>query len=77
MKSLEPVALWKFFHEITRIPRPSKKEEQMIAYLKAFAEKHKLEIKMDAVGNVLICKVATKGYENKKTTILHTHTDYF
>jgi len=75
MKALEPVALWKFFHEITRIPRPSKKEDQVIAYLKAFAEKHKLETKMDAVGNVLICKPATKGYEDRKKVILQSHMD--
>ena len=75
MKTLQPKAVWHFFHEITQIPRPSKKEEQIIAYLKSFGEKYKLITKTDKAGNVLICKAATKGYENKKTTILQAHID--
>ncbi len=75
MKTLEPSALWNFFHDITQIPRPSKKEEKVIAYLKAFSEKHKLESKIDAAGNVLICKPATRGYENHKMVILQSHMD--
>lgn len=75
MITLEPTAVWNFFHEITKIPRPSKKEERIIAYLKAFGEKHKLHTKTDAVGNVLICKPASKGYENGKTIILQSHVD--
>jgi len=75
MKTLEPTLVWNFFHEITQIPRPSKKEERMIAYLKAFGEKHKLETKSDEAGNVLICKPATKGFENRKTIILQSHID--
>lgn len=75
MKTIEPEALWNFFHEINQIPRPSKKEERIIAYLKAFGEKHNLETKTDAAGNVLINKPATKGYEKDKTIILQAHMD--
>lgn len=75
MKKLEPAALWNFFHEITQIPRPSKKEERIIAYLKAFGEKYNLLTKTDNAGNVLICKPATSGYENSKTIILQSHID--
>jgi dipeptidase D len=75
MKSLEPIPVWSFFHEITQIPRPSKKEERIIAYLKDFGEKKKLVTKTDAAGNVLIYKPATKGYETHKTTILQSHID--
>lgn len=75
MKTLEPIALWNFFHEITKIPRPSKKEEHIIAYLKTVAQKHNLTIKNDAARNILICKKATKGYENQKTIILQAHMD--
>ncbi len=75
MKTLEPIALWNFFHEITQIPRPSKKEEHIIAYLKDFGEKHNLTTKTDAAGNVLITKAATKGYEHQKTIILQAHMD--
>ena len=75
MKSLEPIPIWSFFHEITQIPRPSKKEERIIAYLKDFGERKKLETKIDAAGNVLIYKPATKGYETHKTVILQSHID--
>ena len=75
MKTLQPIALWNYFHEITQIPRPSKKEERIIAYLKSFGEKNNLSTKTDAAGNVLICKPATAGYENRKTIILQAHID--
>ena len=75
MKALEPAAVWHFFHDITQIPRPSKKEERIIAYLKAFGEKYKLVTKSDAAGNVLICKPATKDHANGKTVILQSHMD--
>lgn len=75
MKTLEPTALWSFFHEINQIPRPSKKEERMIAYLKDFGKKHNLSTKIDEAGNVLICKPATAGYEKHKTIILQSHLD--
>lgn len=75
MKTLQPKAVWQFFHEITQIPRPSKKEERIIAYLKNFGESHNLVTKMDKTGNVLICKPATQGYGGKATTILQAHMD--
>jgi dipeptidase D len=75
MKKLEPMLLWTYFHEITQIPRPSKKEEKIIAYLKAFSEIHQLDYKIDVAGNVLICKPATPGYENAKRIIMQAHTD--
>jgi len=75
MKTLEPYFVWQFFHDITQIPRPSKKEERIIAYLEAFGAEHNLETKKDIAGNVLICKPATKGKENGKTIILQSHLD--
>jgi dipeptidase D len=75
MKTLEPQKLWNYFHEITRIPRPSKKEEKVIAFLKTFAENNHLISKTDAAGNVVICKSATAGYENRKTIVLQAHMD--
>ncbi|MDR3652552.1 MAG: aminoacyl-histidine dipeptidase [Paludibacter sp.] len=75
MKTLEPSALWHFFHEINQIPRPSKKEEGVIAFLKLFGQQHKLETKIDKAGNVLICKSATGGYEMRKKIILQAHMD--
>jgi len=75
MKTLEPQLLWNYFHEITQIPRPSKKEEKIIAFLKDFSEKHQLQYKTDKVGNIVISKPATKGYETRKGVILQAHMD--
>jgi dipeptidase D len=72
---LQPATIWKYFHEITQIPRPSKKEEKIIQYLLDFAKEHNLEAEKDAVGNVVIRKAASPGMENKKTVILQGHTD--
>lgn len=75
IKDLKPTELWNYFHEITQIPRPSKKEEKILAYLLNFAKKHNLEAKQDKAGNVLITKEATKGKENVPTIILQSHVD--
>jgi len=75
MKTLEPSLVWNFFHDITQIPRPSKREERMIAYLKNFSSDNNLICKSDAAGNVLICKAATPGFEDSKTVVLQAHID--
>lgn len=75
MSELKPARVFEQFAKINQIPRPSKHEEQMIAYLKKFGEDHGLETKVDETGNVLIRKPATKGYENRPTVILQSHMD--
>ncbi|MEZ5146335.1 MAG: aminoacyl-histidine dipeptidase [Bacteroidales bacterium] len=72
---LQPSRLWFYFSEILKIPRPSKKEEKIIAYLLEFGKTHNLETLQDDIGNVLIRKPATQGMENKKTTVLQSHVD--
>ncbi|MDR0892157.1 MAG: aminoacyl-histidine dipeptidase [Mediterranea sp.] len=74
-KQLEPAGVFKYFAEICQVPRPSKKEEKMIAYLKAFGEKHHLETLVDEAGNVLMKKPATPGKENLQTVVLQSHID--
>ncbi len=64
-----------FFREITRIPRESGHEEKMVAYLQAFAKQRGLECKTDKVGNVMIAKPASKGYEDRPAVVLQGHTD--
>ena len=75
IRDLNPASVWYYFYELTQIPRPSKKEEKIIAYLLDFAKKHNLEVKKDEAGNVLITKQATKGKENLPTVILQGHVD--
>ena len=74
-KDLKPAGVFHYFEEICHVPRPSKKEEKIIAYLKEFGEKHNLETKVDDAGNVLIKKAASAGMENRKTVILQSHMD--
>ena len=74
-KDLKPAGVFKYFEEICQVPRPSKKEEKIIAYLKAFGAKHNLETNVDEAGNVLIKKPATPGKENLQTVILQSHID--
>jgi len=57
------------------VPRPSKKEERVIAFMKQFGENLGLETIVDAVGNVIIKKPATKGMEDRQTVILQSHLD--
>lgn len=75
MKNLSPKLVWEIFDQITKVPRPSKKEEKIIAYLLDFASKHGLEAQRDDIGNVVIRKAATAGYEAVPTVVLQSHMD--
>ena len=72
---LKPASVFHYFAEICKVPRPSKKEEKIIAYLQNFAKEQGLESKTDEAGNILIKKPATPGKENLKTVILQSHID--
>ena len=72
---LTPKRVFEQFAKINTIPRPSKHEEKMIAYLTAFGKEHGLATKVDDCGNVLISKPATPGYENRPTVVLQSHMD--
>lgn len=75
MTSLQPSIVFDCFEEVTKVPRPSKKEEKMIAFLTKFGNDLGLKTVVDETGNVLISKPATKGYEHCKTVILQSHMD--
>ncbi len=72
---LQPTIVWQYFKEVLEIPRPSKKEEKIVAYLLNFGKSHNLETIQDEIGNVLIRKPATNGMENKKWVVLQSHID--
>lgn len=72
---LKPEIVWKFFHEVTQVPRPSKKEGKMIQYLESFAKKYNINFKKDQAGNILMSKPATKGYEDRQVVVLQSHMD--
>ncbi len=74
-EKLEPVSIWKYFYEIFQIPRPSKKEEKIIDYLKKIGQTLGLDTKSDKIGNVLISKPGTKGKEDWPIVVLQSHVD--
>lgn len=75
LKNLEPHLVWEQFEAITRVPRPSKKEEKIIEYLVNFAIAHGIEYQKDQIGNVVMRKAATAGYEDRPCVILQSHMD--
>ena len=72
---LKPASVFEMFARINAVPRPSKKEEKMIAFLREFGEGLGLETKVDETGNVLILKPASPGMEGRPTVILQSHMD--
>ncbi|MBR3698447.1 MAG: aminoacyl-histidine dipeptidase [Bacteroidales bacterium] len=75
IQELQPSGIWKNFHSLTQIPRPSKKEAKVIAFMKQWGEDHGLETMVDDCGNVIMRKPATPGMENRKGVILQAHLD--
>lgn len=75
IKDLKPSLVFQIFDEITKVPRPSKKEEKIREFLLDFAAKHNLAAKTDAIGNVVISKPATPGKEGAPTIIMQAHMD--
>lgn len=75
IRNLEPKALWNKFADLNAVPRPSKKEERVIAFMKDFGTKLGLETIEDEVGNVIIRKPATAGHEDKKMIVMQSHLD--
>jgi len=75
LKNLQPVPIWNHFSQLNAIPRASKKEAQVIQFMKSFGQNLGLETIVDEVGNVLIKKPATKGKETNPTVILQGHLD--
>jgi dipeptidase D len=75
VRELEPKLVWNHFENLNAVPRPSKKEERIIAYMKKFGESLGLNTTVDSCGNVVIKKPATPGMENRKTVVLQSHLD--
>ena len=75
LSNIEPQIIWKNFSKLNAVPRPSKKEEKVIAFIKGFGENLGLETTVDEVGNVIIKKPATAGMENRKSIVLQSHLD--
>ena len=75
VKDLQPKAVFEIFDAITKIPRPSKKEEKIRKFILDFAKEHNIDAVADKIGNVILRKPATPGCENAPTVILQGHMD--
>lgn len=75
IRNLEPKALWNKFADLNAVPRPSKKEDRVIQFMKDFGNALGLETFEDEIHNVIIRKPATIGMENRKTIVLQGHLD--
>jgi len=75
IRQLEPKAVWNKFADLNAVPRPSKKEERVIAFMKDFGVSLNLEVIEDSVGNVIIRKPATTGMEDRKPIVMQSHLD--
>ncbi|KAF2517656.1 aminoacyl-histidine dipeptidase [Flavobacterium foetidum] len=75
IRNLEPKALWNKFADLNAVPRPSKKEERVIEFMKNFGNSLGLETFEDEIRNVIIRKPATPGMENRKPIVMQGHLD--
>ena len=75
IRQLQPQKIWNKFADLNAVPRASKKEERIIAFMKAFGENLGLETLVDAVGNVIIKKPATEGMNDRTTVVMQSHLD--
>lgn len=75
ISELNPNLVWQYFEQLTQVPRGSKHEEKVIAFMLDFAAQHGLEAKKDSAGNVLIKKPASKGMGNVESVVFQSHLD--
>ena len=75
LKQLDYKGIFKYFSEISEIPRGSGNEKEISDYLVAFAKEHQIWYSQDEANNVLLIKEATPGYENEPAIILQGHMD--
>ena len=73
--NVKPVEVWKNFALLNEVPRPSKKEERVIEFLKSFARKNNLLFQQDEIGNLVIIKEATQNMKDCETVVLQSHVD--
>ncbi len=73
--NLKPAAIWRNFHALTQVPRPSGHLEKVQQFLLDWAKEHNVEAFQDPAGNIVMRKPATPGYEDRKVVLLQAHMD--
>ena len=75
IRNIEPKELWNKFADLNAVPRPSKKEEKVIDFMRNFGENLGLKTLVDDIGNVIITKPASPGMEDRKAIVMQSHLD--
>lgn len=75
IKELSPQHVWGYFYALTQIPRPTGQMADVTRFVSAFGNGLGLETNQDEVGNIVICKPASAGMEERKTIIMQAHLD--
>ena len=75
IKNLKPECVWRNFHALTQVPRPSGHRDKIQQFLLDFAAKAGVEAFKDEAGNIVMRKPATPGMENRKGVIMQAHMD--
>lgn len=75
LNNIEPKEVFRYFEDISRIPRPSNDEKRISDYLLNFARELNIEVVQDENLNIYMRKKPTKGYENSKGVMLQGHMD--
>ena len=75
LSSLYPQPLWQWFGQICTIPHPSKHEQALSQHIQQWARDKGLPVVEDKVGNLIIKKPATPGFENRKVVVIQAHLD--
>ena len=75
LTDLQPKEVWKAFYSLTQIPRPSGKRKEISDFIANYGRELGLETVVDEIGNVIIRKPASAGYEDHPGVILQGHMD--
>lgn len=75
IKNLKPQSVWSYFYDLTQIPRPTGQVKEVCDYLLRIGKEIGVEVQQDAVGNVIMRKPASPGYESRKVVTLQSHVD--
>lgn len=75
VRNLNPTSVWNHFEDLNAVPRASKREERVIAFMESFAQSLNLPCQKDDTGNLLISKPATSGMEDRKMVVMQAHLD--
>ncbi len=75
LAGVEPRSFWEHFETLTRIARPSRKEEPVIEHVRAWADRHGFELRQDEARNLVIDVPATPGRESAPKVTVQGHLD--